>query len=280
MQHTTKSRSESRRQWSNRRISPPSLNWTLVIFIVLSGIQFTLASAWSAEISLQADNDRIKGFAHQARLGDVLGQLAEQTGYTMFLDATLLDTEVSFDIPTALPAEKAIKRIVHPHSHALVFARVPGQANIRIEQVKVFSEGNQATSYVTFTSGNGAVDVQPSYGRGDTPVRAANAASHSGVHAGPEGVRTHVRPPVEFTTNSMGFTGFKIRPRGKGVDYRPSTLTMAKAYARYRTERQRSEQRSQNNLLQAFHQQELKDQSQYQQQRTQSAQQSTTRTTP
>lgn len=280
MQHITKSNSKSRRQWSNRRISTPSLNRAFAVLVVFFGLLSTLTPAWGAEISLQVRDDRIQGYAHQARLEAVLGELAAQTGFTIFIDESLLNTEVSFDIPTALPAEKAIKRIVHPHSHALVFARVPGQPDIRIEQVKVFNEGNQTAGYVTVTSGNGAGEVQPSYNRGDTPVRAVNAASHSAVDAGPEGVRTHVRPPVEFTTNSMGFTGFKFRPQGKGPDYRPSTLTMAKAYARYRTERQLSEQKSQSNLLRAFHQQELRDQNQYQQQRTQSVQQSTTQTTP
>jgi hypothetical protein len=248
--------------------------------VVFFGLLSTLTPAWGAEISLQVRDDRIQGYAHQARLEAVLGELAAQTGFTIFIDESLVDTEVNFDIPTALTAEKAIKRIVQPHSYALVFTRVPGQADIRIEQIKVFNEGNQAAGFVTVTSGNGAVEVQPSYGRGDTPERLANAASHSVVHAGPEGVRTHVRPPVEFSTNSMGFTGFNFRSRGKGPDYRPSTLTMAKAYAQYRTERQRSEQRSQSNLLRTFHQQELKVQNQYQQQRTQSVQQNTTQTIP
>jgi hypothetical protein len=53
-----------------------------------------------------------------------------------------------------------------------------------------------------------------------------------------------------------------------------------KAYARYRTDRQQSEQRSQSNLLRTFHQQELKAQNQYQQQRTRSVQHSSTQTTP
>lgn len=280
MQHITMSSYESRRQWPNRRISPPSWNHVSAVFVILFGIVSTLSPAWSAEFSLQVRDDRIQGYAHQARLEAVLGELAAQTGYTIFIDQSLVDTEVSFDIPTALNAEKAIKRIVQPHSHALVFARVPGQPDIRIEQIKVFSEGHQAAGYVTVTSGNGAGKVQPSYGRSDSTIRASNAASHSAVHAGAEGVRTQVRPPVEFTTNSMGFTGFNFRPRAKGPDYRPNTLTMAKAYARYRTDRQQSEQRSQSNLLRTFHQQELKAQNQYQQQRTRSVQHSSTQTTP
>lgn len=279
MQHLNSNSTESQRPRSNRRILPSSTHRILAL-IVLFGMLSTFSPAWGAGISLQVRDDRIQGYAHQAKLKEVLGELAAQTGFTIFLDEALLDTEVNFDIPSALPAEQAIKRIVHPHSHALVFSRVPGQPDIRIEQVKVFSEGNQATGYVSVTSGNGTVNVQPSYGRGNTSERTVNASSHSAVHAGPEGVRTFVRPPVEFTTNSMGFTGFHSRPRGKGADYRSNTLTMAQAYARYRAERQRSEQKSQSNLLRTSHQQELKDQNQYQQQRTQSAQQSTTPTIP
>ena len=49
-----------------------------------------------------------------------------------YIDKKLADVPVTFEIPVALEAEKAIRRIVHPYHHALVFGRVSATGTIRI----------------------------------------------------------------------------------------------------------------------------------------------------
>lgn len=191
--------------------------------------------AWGNDMHIQIENNKIKGYAHQVSLGIILSELARQGGYTVYVDENLFDAPTSFSLPMYIPAERAIQRIVHPHSIALIFTRLAEQSTARVSQVKVFSKGNLSTSYAQL-DGSGRIITHTTYAHGKS--MRANGPLFSGMHAGPEAVQKHVKAPVIITENAMGFTGFKFKDKQRGPDYRPDTIALAKAYIQYRKDRE------------------------------------------
>jgi hypothetical protein len=220
---------------------------------------------------LETGHNWIKGQAHEARLGDILGNLAERCGYTIYLDEKLVSVPVTFDIPVKLEAEKAIRRIVHPFSYALVFARVPGKPGIRIEQVKVYSQGSQSAHYVLMSGNGSGFTAKSSYARGG--AGGSGRALSSGVHAGMAAAQRNVRPPLEITKSSLGFTGYRFHNSKKGPDYRPDTMSLAKSYSEYRQERKAYQQRVDSTVLLSGKRNAEKGKSRFRAQRTESIQQ-------
>ncbi len=221
------------------RLSAPRWLWRLLIMgaIVLGAG----GSAWALGFDITVDNGRISGYARQAPLGAVLGRLAEQGGYAVYVDDQLIEAPTSFDLPTALPAEEAIERMVHPHSYAILFTKIPGRQQLSIAEIKVYAKGNQNAAFVRMT-GDQAVPGISSYARGgstDYRDRSAN-----GVQSGLAYARKQVRAPVNITASAMGFSGFNFKDRRRGPDYRPDTLSAAKAYSEYRQQRDALSQRN------------------------------------
>lgn len=205
-----------------------------ILFLLICILLYPERAAWGNDMHIQLDNNRIKGYAHQVSLGAILSELAHQGGYTVYVDRKLFNAPTSFTIPMYVPAERAIQRIVHPHSIALIFTRIPDQSTVRVSHIKVFSKGSQSASYAQL-NGSDTGSTHVTYARGGYSRN--DASLSNGIQAGPGTVRNHVKAPVIITENSMGFTGFKFKDKGRGPDYRPDTIALAKAYLQYREDR-------------------------------------------
>ncbi len=115
-----------------------AVQWISIIMLIAIVILFPERPAWGNDVSIEADSAGIRGVANEAKLGDVLEVLADETGYTIYIDNEAADTRVSFNIPNHIPAERAIQIILHPLSHALVYAKTSDPLRIRIDQIQVF----------------------------------------------------------------------------------------------------------------------------------------------
>ena len=92
------------------------LQWLSVILLVAAVVLFPEKPAWGSEMDIEVRPNGIQGHAHQIELSEVLEVLADEGGYIIYLDEELVKTLVTFNIPDAIPVEKAIQKIVHPHS--------------------------------------------------------------------------------------------------------------------------------------------------------------------
>ena len=218
------------------------LTWLSFLIIIGAFILFPERPAWGGEFRLESGPGGIRGYANHAPLREVLEYLARRHGYVIQNDQDLLETPTTFSIPVALPAERAIQRIVHPHSLALVFRRPSGSQRPAVSQIKVFNKGCRSASFALL-SGNGPQGVYASYAR-QGAIRSGMAGGGR-VLSGREAYQKYVRPPVVITKSSMGFTGFKLRENHAGPDYRPTPTAMAQAYTNYRAERNALEARTQ-----------------------------------
>lgn len=230
-QHRPKSLTIAR----SRKLRPVNTIQWMVFLLVVSVFILTLQQpAWGGEFKLESSPRGIRGYAQQVALEEVLSHLAQTSGYVVQIDQALLKAPTTFYFPMPLPAERAIQRIVHPHSLALVFTRMPGKEEPVISQIKVFDKGTQSASYAML-SPNGDHTDHSSYAR--SGATRPGSSGGGGVSAGRSAVDKFVRPPVTITKSAMGFTGFKFKDHRRGPDYRPGTMAMAKAYAKYREER-------------------------------------------
>jgi hypothetical protein len=218
------------------------LTWISLLFIIGALLLFPERPAWGGEFNLESGPDGIRGYAKHASLEEVLGYLAHRDGYMVQIDQDLLNAPTTFSIPAAIPAERAIQRIVHPHSLALVFRRPAGSQRPVISQIKVFNKGSRSASFALLT-GDRSGAVYASYSRQGS-IRAGTAGGGR-VRSGREAFEKHVQPPAVITKSSMGFTGFKIRENRAGPDYRPTPAAMAQAYTNYRAERNALDARTQ-----------------------------------
>lgn len=116
----------------------PAVQWVSMILLIAIVILFPERPAWGNDLVIEADSAGIRGVANGAKLGDVLELLADETGFTIYMDQEVADTAVSFNIPNTIPAERAIQIILHPHSHALVYARTSDPQRVQIDQIQVF----------------------------------------------------------------------------------------------------------------------------------------------
>jgi hypothetical protein len=250
--------------------SASSLHWLTALLIIGAIIFFPERPAWGGEFNVETGPDGIKGYARQISLGEILGYLADRNGYVVQIDQALLNAPATFNIPMPIPAERAIQRIVHPHSIALVFTRVPGKDEPVISQIKVFDKGSHSASYALL-SGSGPQATYASPARYGT-VR-SDAIAGRGVLSGRDAVDKHVQRPVIITKNSMGFTGFKFKDPQRGPDYRPDTITMAQAYADFRAESNALNERVDYGTLHSAQQKVAQEKVQYRNTRTLSLQQ-------
>jgi hypothetical protein len=131
----------------------------------------TLGSAALADpYKIEVGPGWIKGHADATPLCSMLAQLAEETGYTIYLDETLQKTRVTFSIKEDIEPEKAIRRIVHPHSYAVVFGSEADGNGSYIQEVKVFDKGQMNTArYMAFRGGNGSVSTGSGKGNKKNP---------------------------------------------------------------------------------------------------------------
>ena len=117
----------------------PTAQWLSAVLFILAVIFFPERPAWGDDLKLYVNSGGIKGYAHQVALADVLEVLADEGGYTFYLDEALINAVITFNIPYALPAEKAFQRILSPYSYAFVYAQIP-KHRVKIEQIQVYYE--------------------------------------------------------------------------------------------------------------------------------------------
>jgi hypothetical protein len=212
---------------------------TALVSLMILGT-YGLASASS--ITIEADSDWIKGSANAAALGQVLEQLAERVGCDVYIDTPLLEAPVSFTIKENLTPEKAIQRIVRPHSYAMVFGTEGTGNEPRILEVWVFRKGEQHNaSYVPLKRDDSASDSSSS------PMLTGSDSmtppdTQTGVSRAVEG-KDLVRRDLHVGKSAFGTPVAKGREKRTGPDYRPSAHQMRLAYERYRLAKHREERR-------------------------------------
>ena len=216
--------------------------------LALICLTLTLGSAALADpVKIEVGPGWIKGHANAAPLNKVLGQLAEGTGYTIYLDETLQNTPVTFSIKEDMEPEKAIRRIVQPNSYAVVFGSETDRNGSYIQQVKVFNKGQMNTArYMAFQGGNGSVSTGSGNGSKKDPGTQPSAlcslgTTDSGTSSDSgrslQG-KNLLRPNLEVTRNPYGGPVFRFRDPRKGPDYRPSAYEMRKSYVQYQQAKQ------------------------------------------
>ena len=267
---------QKKRAWSDNRnatkppISSAACQWLTLLLIIGAVILFPERPAWGGEFEVNANSDGVSGFSRGMPLGLVLETLANQTGFEVYIDEKLINVPATFTLPVALPAEKAIQRMVHPHSYAMVFTKLPDLEELAVDQVKVYAKGDHSASFVKISK-----DQQPiamaGHARGGY-VR-SDGRTTQGVRSGESAVRQHVKAPVRFRENAMGFTGFDFKDMVHAPDYRIDALAMGRNYRDYRLEREAYALRAKDAQMQAAKQNSNNRQNAYHTQRQSSIQQ-------
>jgi hypothetical protein len=226
----------------------------------------------AADLRIQVHPDGISGYARNAPLEEVLGRLSAQTGSVVFIDEALSDQRVTFDISGPMPAEYAVRRMIHPLSHAMVYSRIPGQQQLHVAQIKVYSPSKKSSRYVVVEPSAADSGVQAAM----SGVRAASMGGGTGKfrHGAAVDPRKQVRPPVSFSKGAFGNSRFHIDPKTKGPDYRPTSETMSGAYTEHRIESRVQQLHSTQSTLKSSKQQYAANRDHYRQQRALSIQKS------
>ncbi|MGD9223690.1 MAG: hypothetical protein PVH22_10605 [Desulfobacteraceae bacterium] len=243
---------------------------TLAAIIVwLTMLGHTTVSA--ANVQIHVHSDGISGYARNAPLKDVLGRLSAQTGSIVFIDEALSDQRVTFEISGSMPAEYAVRRMIHPLSHAMVYDRIPGQQQLHVAEIKVYSPSKKPSRFVVVEPSTVGSSVE-------APMGDIRTASISGAgkfrHGGSLDPRKQVRPPVSFSKGVFGNTRFHIDPSTKGPDYRPTSDTMSDGYAKRHIESQAYQQHSTQSALESSKQHSVANRDHYRRQRALSIQKS------
>jgi hypothetical protein len=203
----------------------------------------TLALANASSVEIEADANSIKGSADSAPLGQVLGRLAQEIGCDVYIDAPLLEAPVSFTIREKLSPEKAIQRMVRPHSYAMVFGTEDKAAEPRILEVWVFRKGAQhMANYVPLKREQTPAEETP---HGASGGDLSDAAPVSTLTAAGRTITGEdlVRRGLYVERSALGTPVVKGRDPGKGPDYRPSPYQLRQAYERFRLAKHRAHQR-------------------------------------
>jgi hypothetical protein len=226
-------------------------------------LTLTLCSAALADpYKIEVGPGWIKGHANATPLSKVLGQLAEDTGYTIYLDETLQNTPVTFSIKEDMEPEKAIRRIVQPNSYAVVFGSEADRNGSYILEVKVFSEGRMNTArYMAFQGGNGSISTGSGNGSkknsGSQPSALCSLGTTDSGYSSDSGRslqgKNMLRPNLEVTRNPYGGPVIRFRDPRKGPNYRPSAYEMRKSYVQYQQAKQLEQMRKARSLSQQAH---------------------------
>lgn len=116
-----------------------AVQWLSAVLFIVAVILFPERPAWGDDLNLHVSSSGIKGYAHQVALEDVLEVLADEGGYTFYMDEALINSALTFNIPYAMPAEKAFQRILSPYSYALVYVQIP-EHQVKIKQIQIYYE--------------------------------------------------------------------------------------------------------------------------------------------
>jgi hypothetical protein len=212
-----------------------------------------MAPAFSAECEIEVYPGGMKGKADGASLGKVLAEVTLKAGYPIFIDEQIQDVPVTFSIQDRLSPEKFIKRIVRPHSYAIVFGSEGEDKLATIHEVWVFRKGQQfSTTYVDLKA-----SVERSGGASPSGPTGPSGAKipGSGPSVDPKKI---FKKPLVIKKNPYGGASFGYRDPNKGPDYRMTPYERQEAYFRYQTQKKMYERRMASEMLTRAHK-EFKD---------------------
>jgi len=241
------------------------------LFLILM-IVVNTPSSWSADLKIEAGPDWIKGRADEVPLGQVLTQVAEKTGYAVHVDEDLMDLPISFDILDKMSSEDALRRMIHPHSYAMVYNKRSDENIFDILEVRVYTKGRQTTArYTSVTPGStrSTGSSEESSGFHDP---AASANGHGpGLAGAPSGPSLDPRSFVsQPTVGKEGAFGQGMTGSGdpaKGPDYRLSPDERHQAYIEFQQDKQAYQRRVAVAQGSQFRTQQSQDQEDYKKQR-------------
>lgn len=221
------------------------LKLILIVFVINP-------SARASSLMIETGPDWIKGSAEEVSLGQVLTTVAEKTGYSVYVDEDLFDLPISFDIAGKMTSEDAVKRIIHPHSYAMVYSKRPDGNGFDILEVRVYTKGRQNSArYKSLkpgsTTGPGINGTSGNY----NPSASANGpgaglggdssqASNPGISIDP---RSLISSPYEAREGAFGQSVAGTGNPEKGPDYRLSPSEMQKAYAQFQSDKKAYQRR-------------------------------------
>ncbi len=210
----------------------------LVFFFVLATCAVTIASS----VSIEVDSDSITGSADGAPMGQVLKLLNEKIGCDVYIDSALAETPVSFTIEEKLTPEKAIQRIVHPHSYAMVFGTEGRGSQPKIQEIWIFRQGAQHSAHFVPLGKEDPDFDTSSPVEEDKPRSAASLSALSVPDQRTEG-KALVRRDLQVGKSAFGTPVLKGKDKAKGPDYRPSPHQMRLAYLKYQWAKRQEERR-------------------------------------
>ena len=205
-------------------------------FIVFVALVFCFCvPAGAGQLKIETGPGWMKGNADAVSLEEVLSQVAGKTGCDIFIDEEIADAKTSFRIDENLSLDRAIRRMVRPHSYAVVFGGDEKGSKFAILEVWVFRKGAERTaSYVSLRGADHS--ASSSVGAGSTGAGSSSAASASGAGRTIEG-KNILRRDFTVTKSPFGTPVIKYRDKSKSPDYRPNSLEMKQAYQRYQQEK-------------------------------------------
>lgn len=192
--------------------------------------------AFSGQFQIQTGPGWIKAKANGVGLGEVFTQVAEKTGYKIYIDEELEKVPATFSFKENLSPEKAIRRMVRPHSYAVVFGSDTKDKAPNILEVWVFRKGHQLTTrYIALTPAPGAQGKSASAG-----VSSASQGSAGGSGRG-RSIKGKNLIKRELFVKKTAFGTRVLVPRdpSKGPDYRPTADQMRQAYVKFQRDKKR-----------------------------------------
>lgn len=228
---------------------------TLLYFIILCvALSFLPPASIRAEtFSVKTGPNWITGYADMAPLSKVAKALSDQTGYQFKIDDSLMDAPISFHFPGRLPHEEAIKRMVRPHSYAMVLEKKSGDNHLTILEIKVFNKANKDnTRFVAIGSSGYGLSSTGGLSGSDTASVVRSKVINNGIPMGPNGDRGLARKDFDIRENAFGAPLRYRRDRSKGPDYRRSGYQIKKDYENYKSDKETYEkQQSSSEFIQA-----------------------------
>jgi hypothetical protein len=261
-----------------------NLRPTLMQFVAMLLMVFfvTVPAVLAGNCRIESGPDWIRGKAEMAPLGHVLKQLSEKTGYSIFVDQDLLDEPVSFEITGEMESEDALRRIIHPHSSALVYNKKSDGNGFDILEVRIYTKGRRkSVRYVPLNPPYGSrSNSTPDYGvsgnRGRSTTDSASSSSYrgrSGITPSAHGSLCDPRATIrQRYGGKKGAFGQSMPASGnskKGPDLRPSASEMKQAYTKFKQDKKDYRQRSAESISRQSQSRQLQSRGSYRDQRNQ-----------
>lgn len=211
---------------------------TFFIFILLSIFLFA-STVKAADFNISVGPDGISGYSNGAKLKDVLAVLSQKTGYQIYLNEKLSDTPTSFYIANRISNEKAIKLIVQPNNHVMVFGLNENKREPDILEVKVYPRSGKSGSYIPLHNSDVKI-ASYSSSKQDISSFTQSESNDSGRVINAEKYKDSM---YGVEKSAFGTPVLKKKNGEKGPDYSLRASGMKKAYTKYMLDKKRYEHR-------------------------------------